>query len=638
MITMIAPHPATSWAAEVDLIPPTAPLPEAIASFGAAVADDWLYVSGGHVGRTHQHSRKNLSAAFRRLNLLDGVTWESLPGGTPAQGLAMVASGGKLYRLGGMTAHNDSSDPEDLHSLADVTRYDPLSRTWTPLPSLPTPRSSHDAATLDGKIYVIGGWNLAGEPPGSWHASALVFDLDAASPQWDNLPDPPFQRRALAVAAADDRIYAIGGILPSGDVSNDVDIYTVSTKQWSKGPTLPGFGFGVAAFGVGGTVYVSGREGRVHRLDDGARWTPVTTLAFPRIFHRLVARDEQQLVVLGGAMRGGHIRQIEMLSLAPIEDRPRVATWTLPFPGCAKNRQGVFLHEQALYVFGGNNSLRQHDFDPENFLDEAFRIHLGSMTVTPIANLPVKRQSLQTIILNQSRNTGYAVGGFGHDGEVARAHAEVYSYRFRNDAWKKSTVQLPSPRTQFSLIDHDETVWLFGGLDYDPRRTGEEDFRHVTDVLAWDTTDENAGFVPSGYELPRPRRAFGCDILDDRVYLVGGMREGFQLLDTCDVFDLASRSWSMIPAPARPRISPQLVALRGKLYLAGGTSPKGEDDFEPNPTVEMFDPGTGAWSTVLDSLPIPLRHRRMFVMGDRLLVYAAHDARHNAVHVALIDP
>jgi uncharacterized GH25 family protein len=44
-----------------------APLPRAVSSFGAAVVDDWLYVYGGHCGKTHVYSTENvaLTEAFR---------------------------------------------------------------------------------------------------------------------------------------------------------------------------------------------------------------------------------------------------------------------------------------------------------------------------------------------------------------------------------------------------------------------------------------------------------------------------------------------------------------------------------------------------------------------------------------------
>ncbi|MEX1224170.1 MAG: kelch repeat-containing protein, partial [Pirellulales bacterium] len=61
-------------------------LPEPVASFGAAVAGDWLYVYGGHVGKTHQHSADNLSQHFRRLHLRKPKQWEELPMQTPLQG------------------------------------------------------------------------------------------------------------------------------------------------------------------------------------------------------------------------------------------------------------------------------------------------------------------------------------------------------------------------------------------------------------------------------------------------------------------------------------------------------------------------------------------------------------------------
>src|SRR5690606_24362736 len=155
-------------------------LPDAIASFGAARSGDWLYVYGGHVGRAHEHTVENVVGAFRRLRLPGGEAWEELPPGPPLQSAALVAApDGSLLRIGGMTAHNPKDAPEHLHSTASVQRFDPDVGRWEDVTPLPEPRSSHDACVLGSKLYVVGGWRLAGEDGGEWHRTAWVAELAA---------------------------------------------------------------------------------------------------------------------------------------------------------------------------------------------------------------------------------------------------------------------------------------------------------------------------------------------------------------------------------------------------------------------------------------------------------------------------
>ena len=101
-----------------------APLPEAVASFGAAVSNDWLYVYGGHIGKAHSHSKENLSKSFRRIRMTGGE-WEELPCPARLQGLAIVAHGGCIYRIGGMTAKNSIDEDPDPYSSREFARFDP---------------------------------------------------------------------------------------------------------------------------------------------------------------------------------------------------------------------------------------------------------------------------------------------------------------------------------------------------------------------------------------------------------------------------------------------------------------------------------------------------------------------------------
>ena len=98
-----------------------------------------------------------------------------------------------------MSAHQKPGDPVDLVSVADFARFDPATKTWTDMPPLPSPRSTHDAAILGDKLYVVGGWIMRGGDSvnADFLEDALVFDLASEGARWETLPAPPFQRRAL---------------------------------------------------------------------------------------------------------------------------------------------------------------------------------------------------------------------------------------------------------------------------------------------------------------------------------------------------------------------------------------------------------------------------------------------------------
>jgi N-acetylneuraminic acid mutarotase len=299
---------------------PYPPLPEDVTSFGGAILGNSLYIYGGHHGEAHSYSREEQGNVLRRLNLAKPKAWETLAEGPHLQGLAMVAYGGKLYRVGGFTAKNRVGQEHDLWSQDSVASFDPAEGKWREMPSLPEPRSSHDAAVLGDKLYVAGGWQLRGRQDPKWHTTAWVMDLSAARPKWAKLPDPPFQRRALALAAHQGKLYVIGGMQPEGGPSTRVDIFDPQTGQWSQGPNLPGEpieGFGSSAFATGGKLYVSTIGGNLQRLSaDGSKWKLVRKLDTARFFHRMLPIAKGKFVIVGGAnMSIGKFDHLEVVDV-----------------------------------------------------------------------------------------------------------------------------------------------------------------------------------------------------------------------------------------------------------------------------------------------------------------------------------
>ncbi len=290
------------------------PLKPAVSSFGAAVCDGYLYVYGGHIGSAHAFSNKNALGIFRRLRLEGSNTWEELPGGPSMQGLAMVAHSGKLYRIGGTQARNDPGEPTDMISLSSFAGYDPATKKWTDLPDLPQPRSSHDAVVQGDRIYVVGGWAMGGKGNKPvWHDTALVYDLAAANPEWQTIPQP-FVRRALIAATHEGKVYVVGGMTEVGELKPFVNIYDPASKKWSKGPDLPGNrmnGFSPAACVFQGSLVVNPSDGTLYRLADD-EWVPAGEVRENRFVHRIIPIKEG-IVVVGGASRKGTVGATELV-------------------------------------------------------------------------------------------------------------------------------------------------------------------------------------------------------------------------------------------------------------------------------------------------------------------------------------
>lgn len=618
---------------------PVALLPRGVTSFGAEAVGGWIYVFGGYHGEPHRYAKEGQSDDFLRMNMHDPRQFELLDGDIAIQGAQLAAWRGSLVCVGGMVARNVQGESPDLHSVADVAIYDTRARTWNAMPSLPHARSSHDVEVFGDRLVVLGGWTLDGGARKTFRGDALVLDLAHPKAGWTSI-DAPFRRRALSAARIGTGVAAIGGIDADGDVQPTVDLLDLASGAWTRGPDFPGSPFGVAACAVDDGVLASGKDGVVWKLDANASaWSRAGNLAFPRFFHQMVAGDRGDVFVLGGIddmRKDGRVRHVERLA-AKRGSGAIVSAFEIPAPFLAKNRQGAFLRGNVLTLFGGNKSLNQHDFKVDDFQSDANALDLATLAWKPRANFPEGRQTI-TASMASDGTEGFALGGFGFDDGRARAQAASYRYAFADDTWSRALdLDLPSPRTQFGLAQSAGTMWVFGGLDYDAAR-GDQAFRHPTTVLRLDRDDAQARFVDAGVAMTSPRRAFACATLDGKAYLVGGMREGFEVVEECEAFDFASRTFAPIAPPRRPRVSAELVVLDGKLYLCGGSSRRDDGKLAPDDSIERFDPATGAWSPVVESLPFPMRHLRAFALRDRLLLVSSHVDGPPATRVVLVAP
>ncbi len=304
----------STWIQAADETPPPLPLP--VASFGAAsTSDGALYFYGGHSGKRHRYNRDEVHGTLYRWQAGD-KGWQALPKDEPAQGASLLAVPGGLIRIGGMAARNAPGEKQELWSSDTVSRFDLQSQKWQPLPKMPQRRSSHDSTLVGDVIYVMGGWHLQAEQDTLWHDTYLTLDLKHLEAGWKQHPQP-FKRRALAIQAVGDQIYAIGGMTDDDAMSVEVSILDTTTGQWKKSKDLPKDkvgGFGFAAVSHEGKLFTSGAPGEVLVLKEG-QWSPIAKLKHPRFFHRLLSGGAGKLLAIGGESRDGVKAPPEVITL-----------------------------------------------------------------------------------------------------------------------------------------------------------------------------------------------------------------------------------------------------------------------------------------------------------------------------------
>jgi N-acetylneuraminic acid mutarotase len=609
-------------------------LPQARTSFGAAVVGNQVYLYGGHSGAPHEYDAESTLSDLLVISFADAAPPRLLARGAALQSPALVADGERLILIGGMTPLNAPGNAESLRSSADCQTWDLAAQKWSALPPLPAPRSSHDAVLSGRTLIVAGGWNLQPDAEPVWHTSVCLLDLDNPAAGWREIA-APFQRRGLAVASAAGKIWVIGGMTNAGKMSSRVDALDPQSGEWTIGPSFPGFGFGLAACALNGRIHASGRDGSLYRLNPSAgTWETAGTLLFPRFFHRLLPTADGRLLAIGGRALEGPALLAEFLDPDGTASGLRLAAVEFQAPSSAKNRQTLILRGETLQVLGGNLSLAQHDFHPEDFSAERLDLHLPSLT-TRLAEMPAAFQSASAIVFEEPA-ASYALGGFGHDGESERALPAIYQLQATPGNWTRHAAALPTPRTQFAAVTLGARAYLFGGWDF-VAGEGDNEISFPLEVLSWDPAAESAP-VDTGWRLPRPRRAFAGERLGDVVYLVGGMGNDFATVTATDVLDLRSGAWSEGPALPQGLVGAQLIRLEDRLFLMGGSWIDAAGKAATNQSLWELDAAAAQWRTLAEELPIGMRHALAVAYRGRILVLRTHFSEAGRASLAWIEP
>ncbi|MCA9421915.1 MAG: hypothetical protein KC592_12915 [Nitrospira sp.] len=252
--------------------------------------------------------------------------WIELPPSPiPVHHPAFVTVGSKVYLFGGFVK------PEDEISWKPVTHaamFDMNTREWSSLKPLPTARGALTAAAVGSKIYVIGGVALPDKSgfeglyfdrPTKQLTVNEVYDTDNNT--WSQAAPMPTQRNHMGAATIDGKIYVVGGRIGSGFtlMSTNIgvnEVYDPDKDTWEPRAMLPTARSGIGVVALNGRIHVLGGEEwshnragvfRQHEAYDPKtnRWSLLPSMQFPRHGLAVGVANGKIYAISGANVAGG---------------------------------------------------------------------------------------------------------------------------------------------------------------------------------------------------------------------------------------------------------------------------------------------------------------------------------------------
>jgi N-acetylneuraminic acid mutarotase len=228
-------------------------------SFGQVVANNILYIIGGHVGLFHQYPLEAFSNEAHAVDLASGHIRVLPRAPYSAEGDRLIAYQDEIFLFGGFR-HEPGLDFGPgvpwlwyARSSNETWAYSLTRNEWRFAATLPRPRSSHVAGRVGNKVYLIGGWDgtpwCPGDIFGRFHSTVEIFDLARGYFIASDVLMPTPQRRAFASVTVDNKIWMVCGlgvatpINQEGDYFDEFTMYDPIANEWrtSSNAQLPSF-------------------------------------------------------------------------------------------------------------------------------------------------------------------------------------------------------------------------------------------------------------------------------------------------------------------------------------------------------------------------------------------------------------
>jgi N-acetylneuraminic acid mutarotase len=293
-------------------------------------------------------------------------------------------------------------------------------------------------------------------------------------------------------------------------------------------------------------------------------------------------------------------------------------TWTKAAPaGVARQELYPEVLNGRIYVAGGllspNTGYSAHfeAYDP------------GQDRWTRLATLP---QARHHIALAAEGGLIYGIGGFSGGFPNWQAQADVWVYDPAADRWRAG-VPLPTPRAEGVVATAQGKIHVIGGRVRSSAAASH--FNDHADTNLAEAFDPRTGRWTRLKDAPTARNSAASAVIGDRIYVVGGRRALKQPdgslrqenVATLEVFDPGTGEWSTRAPMPQAQGGLAAVAHGGKLYVFGG------EQWVPQQKVFadnwVYDPASDRWSALppLPPLPTPRHGLGAATVGNRIHVF-----------------
>src|SRR5262245_11386074 len=157
---------------------------------------------------------------------------------------AAVGLADSVYVFGGQTGGASPS------TVASAYRYSTEDDTWMPIAPLPASRYQASAVTDGTSIYILGGYDAGDQ------RTSTLWRYDPAPNSYTTLSPFTTATGAQAAVYLDGTIYRIAG--SADDPTNTIEVYSITSDDWSDAANYPTFVYGLSAFAFGGYIYTAG--------------------------------------------------------------------------------------------------------------------------------------------------------------------------------------------------------------------------------------------------------------------------------------------------------------------------------------------------------------------------------------------
>ena len=134
--------------------------------------------------------------------------------------------------------------------------------------------------------------------------------------------------------------------------------------------------------------------------------------------------------------------------------------------------------------------------------------------------------------------------------------------------------------------------------------------------------------------MPTARQHIDCGIVDNKIYVIGGITSFTNITKKNEMYDPKINSWSeKAPIPTL-RNNPAIVTKDSLIYVIGGAGSE-KSIWKTIATVECYNTKTDTWTTKSD-LPIPLFAPGAIVVENKIVVLGGQNQRGKSLSSVLI--